>query len=272
MSKTLNKLIGERDWSAQEISHLLLNCPLQQGSRVVVPLDCRPEDQQRSLHLVEGGEISEKLSPLRKYKARDAAFTGLNFLDFLQHYEYSNIRNLRRRPRASPRIINYHPRYSSDGTDPEVYEQYCRVKMMLHHPFFDLSELLGRFGCSTYTEAYAECRQRCPPHDPDHYDALPPADEDEFEPEDHPEDDEEPGFAELARLRPGQLAGRLEDPDHLGEREIDRQYDWGAHIGTYEISTEYWDAAKADFPANLLVSIDNDQAAVDSLDQPAAGV
>ncbi|KAH8758769.1 hypothetical protein F5882DRAFT_263196, partial [Hyaloscypha sp. PMI_1271] len=31
VSKTINKLIRERDWSAQEVCHLLLNIPLQQA-------------------------------------------------------------------------------------------------------------------------------------------------------------------------------------------------------------------------------------------------
>ena len=264
VSKTMNKLIGERDWSAQEISHLLLDLPLQQGSRVVVALDCRPEDEQRSLHMVEGDEISEKLSPLGKYKKRYADFSNLTFLDFLQHYDYSDLENLRRRPRALPRIINYHPRYNDDGKDSKVYEDYCRVKMMLHHPFFDLSELLQRFECGTYTEAYAKCRRECSGHDPDHYDSLPPAEEDEFEPGDE-EEDEDAEFAELARQRPGREAGRLEDPERLGDRDIDRQYDWGHHVNTYDIDTEYWETAKANFPANLLVAMADLQAAVRGL-------
>jgi len=36
VSKMLNKLIGERDYSAQEVCHLLLNLPLQEGSRAVL--------------------------------------------------------------------------------------------------------------------------------------------------------------------------------------------------------------------------------------------
>jgi len=43
VSKMLNKLIGERDWSAQEVSHILLQLPVQESSRFVVTLDCRPE-------------------------------------------------------------------------------------------------------------------------------------------------------------------------------------------------------------------------------------
>ncbi|KAH7230301.1 hypothetical protein B0J15DRAFT_473109 [Fusarium solani] len=41
-SRLMNKLIAERDYSAQEISHLLLNIPLQEGPRMVVTVDCRP--------------------------------------------------------------------------------------------------------------------------------------------------------------------------------------------------------------------------------------
>ncbi len=44
VSKLMNKLVGERDWSAQALSHLLLNLPLQQGSRQVISVDCHRED------------------------------------------------------------------------------------------------------------------------------------------------------------------------------------------------------------------------------------
>src|SRR6266480_3923106 len=43
VSKMLNKLIGERDWSAQEVSHILLQLPVQKSSRMLVSLDCRPD-------------------------------------------------------------------------------------------------------------------------------------------------------------------------------------------------------------------------------------
>ena len=44
ISKMLNRLIGERDWSAQEVSYILLQLPVQESSRQVVNLDYRPED------------------------------------------------------------------------------------------------------------------------------------------------------------------------------------------------------------------------------------
>jgi hypothetical protein len=53
----LNKLIGERDWSAQEVSHNLLQLPVQESSQSVVTLDCRPERAQDNLIVLEGGDV-----------------------------------------------------------------------------------------------------------------------------------------------------------------------------------------------------------------------
>src|SRR5580692_12112132 len=57
VSKMLNRLIGERDWSAQEVSHNLLQLPVQESSRSVVTLDCRPERTQDNLIVLEGGDV-----------------------------------------------------------------------------------------------------------------------------------------------------------------------------------------------------------------------
>ena len=45
VSKILNKLIGECEYSAQEDCPVLLGLPLQEDSRMVVMVDCRPLDQ-----------------------------------------------------------------------------------------------------------------------------------------------------------------------------------------------------------------------------------
>jgi ATP-dependent DNA helicase PIF1 len=39
VARLMNALIGERDWSSQVICHLLLNLPLQAGSRIVINVD-----------------------------------------------------------------------------------------------------------------------------------------------------------------------------------------------------------------------------------------
>jgi hypothetical protein len=54
----LNKLIRERDWSAQEVSHILLQLPVQNSSRMVVGLDCHPEEVHRDLIVLELGEVA----------------------------------------------------------------------------------------------------------------------------------------------------------------------------------------------------------------------
>jgi hypothetical protein len=68
VSKMLNKLIGERDWSAQEVSHNLLQLPVQESSRSVVTLDCRPERVQDNLIVLEGGDVKVQRSPMKKYQ------------------------------------------------------------------------------------------------------------------------------------------------------------------------------------------------------------
>jgi hypothetical protein len=42
-SKLMNQLVGERDWSAQEVCHLL-DLPLLDVARQVINVDLRPED------------------------------------------------------------------------------------------------------------------------------------------------------------------------------------------------------------------------------------
>src|SRR5437763_10412040 len=65
-SKLMNKFIGERDWSAQEVCHILLGLPLQEGSRQVVTLDCRPEHSQDAMVTIENDEITAGQSVLDK--------------------------------------------------------------------------------------------------------------------------------------------------------------------------------------------------------------
>jgi ATP-dependent DNA helicase PIF1 len=55
--KMLNKLIGEWDWSAQEVSHNLLQLPVQELSQSIVALNCWPEQAQDNLIVLEGRDI-----------------------------------------------------------------------------------------------------------------------------------------------------------------------------------------------------------------------
>ncbi|KAF1986139.1 hypothetical protein K402DRAFT_304358, partial [Aulographum hederae CBS 113979] len=215
----MNKLIAERDWSAQEVMAHLLNIPAQESSRVVINVDCRPEQDQPQAIAIADGSIQAGISSFVKYKNRDM------------------------RPRAPPRILNFWPRYK-----PSIQlEDYCRVKMMLHHPFNMLDNL--KWGYDTWKEAYDECRNSCPEHDKDTLDDLlaEAQDNDEFENEEQEETQFSAGFEDLAAQRPGDDRTRIEDPDLLGHRNLDRAYDWNQHCGNHsDIDLEFWKNKKAE--------------------------
>ena len=153
----MNKLVGERDWSAQEICHLLLNLPLSSGSRETLNVNCRPLDQQPSRITIENGEVETAgKSVYEKYMDRPPELADLTLLDFLRHFDF---KKYQRRPRAPARVLQYFPQYKADS-EGDQYDDYCRVKMTLHHPFRAIDDLLGqddeRFG--TWMDAYAVCR------------------------------------------------------------------------------------------------------------------
>jgi hypothetical protein len=138
VSRMLHKLIGERDWSAQEVSHVLLQLPVQKSSRALVTLDCRPEDLQKDLITLESGEITAQRSVLQRYRDRlkdtanaNVALLGLSLFDCLRNWDWLAWKI---RPRAAARVINYFPRYPKDPKSA-TYSDYCRIRLMLHHPF-----------------------------------------------------------------------------------------------------------------------------------------
>ncbi|KAF5967346.1 ATP-dependent DNA helicase PIF1 [Fusarium bulbicola] len=63
VAKSMNRLIAERDWSAQEIQHPLLNLDMAQGTRVVITVDYRhPRD-----HWTADFIAAEGCAPTRDY-------------------------------------------------------------------------------------------------------------------------------------------------------------------------------------------------------------
>jgi ATP-dependent DNA helicase PIF1 len=56
VTKLMNRLIGERDYSAQEVCHMLLNLKLSQSTRKFVTVDLRHPDQHSHLYRVDAGE------------------------------------------------------------------------------------------------------------------------------------------------------------------------------------------------------------------------
>ena len=265
MSKLLNKLIGERDWSAQEVSHILLGLPAQDSSRHVVTLDCRPEEVQNDAITVEGETVTAQRSPLRRYQDRltdqvNQALASVTLFDWLRAWNWP-IWTVR--PRAPLRVINYFPRYSSDPMS-RAYEDYCRVRLMLHHPFERVTDLLSFERCDygSYTDAFRACT-RLHTH-PDDFYTDPVANDQDTDSEDDEsvcdESDNGPlaDFEVFARRRPGNDDLTCSFTDNLGSRDLDRAYDWTSHVGRNTITPEDWDQFKLLNHTEQAVTVDSD--------------
>ena len=115
---------------------------------------------------------------------------------------------------------------------------------MLHHPFVDWEDLLSVDGQTygSYVDAFQACRQSHT-HPQDFY-----TDPEPECPDSDSESDEDPGedpdeypladFEAFARRRPQEDFTRMDLLDGLGGREIDRLYDWSAHVGRYNLSPD----------------------------------
>ncbi|KAM4061713.1 PIF1-like helicase [Hirsutella rhossiliensis] len=237
-SKLLNQLVAERDYSKQEVSHLLLGLPLQEGSRTCLYVDCRnPDRHSRSLR-IDGDEVDEAPNVYEKYTQRPEALADLSYVSFLKCWNF--------RPRdpskwkqwqpgninGRPRVLVYFPRYQADP-EGQQWSDYCRVKLTLNHPHRRVDDLLTAL--SYFLQHHS--------HGDDHY-----------------------GRPKRLDYSLKMINTRLclldsprrplpdnsltqEDLDLLGRRDIDINYDWTQHVGTYpELRDGYWKDLIASHP------------------------
>ena len=255
-SRLMNKLIAERDYSAQEISHLLLNIPLQEGTRMVVYVDCRPLEQHARSYRVDE-DVSEAVGSYRKYLQRNDQHESITYLEYLQSYNLKRWRRLG--ANAKKRVLSYFPRYRSAEASPQFHD-FCRVKLMMAHPHRSPEELLAVDGqrFESFAAAYQCCRQRHHFHEDDHYGEVGAnelqAEDDEFEREEHEEPVVEEDWHELARMLPDHPLEE-DDIDVLGRRDVDVNYDWTPHVGRYTddgiLHGDFWKQHKAENPLHL---------------------
>ncbi|KAK4068341.1 hypothetical protein Purlil1_13812 [Purpureocillium lilacinum] len=254
--RLMNKLIAERDYSAQEISHLLLNIPLQEGTRMVVYVDCRPLEQHARSYRIDD-DVSEAVGSYRKYLQRNDQHESITYLEYLQSYNLKTWRRLG--ANAKKRVLSYCPRYRPVEASAQFHD-FCRVKLMMAHPHRAPEELLAVDGLrfESFVAAYQCCRQRHHFHEDDHYGDVGmnelQAEDDEFEQEVHDEPIAEEDWHELARMLPDRPLEE-EDIDVLGRRDIDVNYDWTPHVGRYTnddiLSGNYWEQRKAESSFHL---------------------
>ena len=156
VQKLLINTIAERDYSAQETCHLLLQLPMFKASRdfIVLSLD---GSRQLEEHLVEGQPATAP-SSLDHYISRPSSphFEDMTLMHFVQHY--SMPRSVSTEPSLRRKAVEVivRPFYPADPDGPN-YEQYCKQTLLLHRPFRLYHQLLA--GSDTYTEAYTNYLQ-----------------------------------------------------------------------------------------------------------------
>ncbi|EEQ31187.1 ATP-dependent DNA helicase PIF1 [Microsporum canis CBS 113480] len=247
--KMLNSLVGERDWSAQEVCHLFLCDGLVQTSREVIKLQCAPERAASDVaQITPEREIRRTRTPWEKYQSRPQEGEDITLLDYLRHYNH--IGQWRRRPRAKARCINFYPRYSPDPLHDD-YSKYCRVKMLLHHPYRREADLLVTEDGSemTWVVAFSRCRATHGEHEFDTLEQTEEPDEDQFDPpeEEEPLDNEPLEAWQALRQIRAEVEPDDADSDNNDEeprfvlRPMDIEYDWSTHIAnTMEIPPTWW--------------------------------
>ena len=170
--KTVQKLlissVGERDFSAQETCHLLLQLPMFKASRDFVVLSL---DGSRAVHEhLDEDQPATVPSALDNYISRPTTiqFENITLLQFVQDFTMRQECGLEPSKRRKKVVVIVRPYCPPDPNGPK-YEQYCQQKLMLYVPFRHQSELLSNH--TTFTAAYAEFLQS---------DSIPPSLEDDI--------------------------------------------------------------------------------------------
>ncbi|KAG6063757.1 hypothetical protein E4U33_006278, partial [Claviceps sp. LM78 group G4] len=132
-------LITERDWSVQEVCYLVLDVSLVEGSRAVLTLDCRTEqDRDAVVNVPDTDGNRQYTRPRRslyvKYLERDVEYEATTFFTFLIRHNTNRPQPQRLADEVRDRILRYVPRYRSDPEHP-TYSDYCRLKVVLHVPW-----------------------------------------------------------------------------------------------------------------------------------------
>jgi len=156
VQKLLINSIADRDYSAQETCHLLLQLPMFKTSRNFVVLSM---DGSRALDdNLDQDQPATLASLLDHYISRPATelFENMNLLHFVQGYTVSKMPSAQPSKRTKKIVVIVRPYYSADPQGPK-YEQYCQQKLMLHVPFRHHNELLNEH--ANFATAYASFLQ-----------------------------------------------------------------------------------------------------------------
>lgn len=172
-AKAMNKIVGGRNWGAQEVYYLLLSLPLQKGTRVVLSIDCRLLSKQgRNLVLNNDKEalLQEDFRKGKLYQTKylERALQYKQFTFFATLTECDLIGpKMRALTRGAIRLLSYFPKYKNDPIE-STYKDYCRTWILIleglqrTYPTLPVN-LLNRqenpYTFYRYSNAYRQCRQ-----------------------------------------------------------------------------------------------------------------
>jgi hypothetical protein len=152
VQKLLINSVGERDYSAQETCHLLMQLPMFKASRdfIVLSLDGSRAVEER----LEEHHHATAISILDHYMRRpnSAPLDDITLLEFARQYTMPKTPGSKPSRRSKCVVVISRPYCSPDPAGPK-YEQYCRQSLMQHKSFRIVDDLLN--GHTTFVDAYA---------------------------------------------------------------------------------------------------------------------
>jgi ATP-dependent DNA helicase PIF1 len=232
IQKLLLNSIAERDISAQETCHLLLGIPLYHSSRQFVSLNINEEALRsiRGTGSSENGEHTGRVSgrtaqsPLRKYWERNEQFEGFSL--YRLHLTHKYVKGEWKKC-AKENIVRIFPR-PSGLRNGDQWEEFCRIKVLLHVPHRNIEQLTGN-GDTSWSTVYS---QHLDTINSDPIDLLGQEIDEEVEISDDESlaeltDEEEQEFRydwmHLAEMGPN---ARIRNDSDLGSRDMDRNHNW----------------------------------------------
>lgn len=148
--------VVERDFSAQETSHMLLSLPLFSCTYnfVTVALNA----SRKLTREEDSGELVLEDSALDKYASRDSSLGDLNLCQFVSSY-YTVCGEVLKR--SAPVIVRTFPSFSSNPRS-ELYDQYCKYQLIKYRPWVGIPSnawLRGDEPCQDFVAVYRDFLQ-----------------------------------------------------------------------------------------------------------------
>jgi hypothetical protein len=238
-TKLMNRSLMERDWSAQEICHIMMDLKLRDSSRSTKSLDLRPVAEQKHRTVFKNDQLVVLDTALEKYCRRDRVQEDMTFWQSVKMCDWSTKNGFQSLRKEA--VVDVFPKYKIE----KDRTKFCRAKLMLHHPFrtSDLQSLLT-FDDHTYSnweDAYDSCRlnhghDSDPLGDPTLFEHL-ESDNESLASTEKNYDEHVRNEETLNLRKPGRDGQVVDMYAELGNRPLDRQHDWLRRAYDVEVDT-----------------------------------